>query len=67
MKKAVPFLMLCASETAGSSAMVGYGDIMTGSTLFAIGLAKVSGAYNGTLLDDLETILVSPLGLLYKG
>jgi hypothetical protein len=48
-----------APETAGSSAMVGYGDIMTGSTFFALGLARgVAGAYNGTLLDDLETILV---------
>jgi hypothetical protein len=56
-----------APETIGSSAMVGYGGIVTGSTLFAFGLGRVSGAYNGSLLDDLEALLISPLGAAIQG
>jgi RHS repeat-associated protein len=51
-----------APETLGASAYVGYQATITGGTSFALGLARIAGAYNDPVINDVLTVLVPPIG-----
>jgi hypothetical protein len=54
-----------ASTAAFST--VGHTGVIVGGGLIAVGLVRVAGGYNGSFLNDLKSVIVTPMAEAFTG